>query len=76
MTTEEPAQIPLRIVRGRAEPEELAALTVILLGRLALARAAAADDGATDFGGDGLTDRQLRNHRARCACWAGCWTCG
>ncbi|MCK7627146.1 acyl-CoA carboxylase subunit epsilon [Streptomyces sp. RS10V-4] len=81
MTTEEPVPVPLRIVRGHAEPEELAALTVILLGRLALARAAAGDgatagDGGAAPGGNGLTDRQLDHHRVRCACWAGCWTCG
>ncbi|MYT27745.1 acyl-CoA carboxylase subunit epsilon [Streptomyces sp. MspMP-M5] len=73
---EEPAvEMPLRIVRGSAEPEELAALTVVVCGRLALARALA-DGSDQGDGADGLTKLQLRNHRARSACWAGCWTCG
>ncbi|MCE4947703.1 MULTISPECIES: acyl-CoA carboxylase subunit epsilon [Streptomyces] len=72
--TEDPAEPPLRIVRGRAEPEELAALMVVVYGRLAQARALA--DGHHEEPPDsGLTDLQLRNHRARASCWAGCWTC-
>ncbi|MER6052762.1 acyl-CoA carboxylase subunit epsilon (plasmid) [Streptomyces sp. BHT-5-2] len=73
---EEPAaEEPLRIVRGSAEPEELAALTVVLCGRLAQARALA-DSNHGGSGADGLTKLQLRNHSAHAACWAGCWTCG
>ncbi|MFE7312483.1 acyl-CoA carboxylase subunit epsilon [Streptomyces sp. NPDC057555] len=74
-TEDDPVDVPLRIVRGHAEPEELAALAVILCGRLAWARALA-DGGQEEPRDDGLTERQLRNHRVRCACWAGCWLCG
>ncbi|MFE3653313.1 MULTISPECIES: acyl-CoA carboxylase subunit epsilon [unclassified Streptomyces] len=73
--TEDPAEVPLRIVRGRAEPEELAALTVIVYGRLAQARALA-DGHHEEARDDGLTELQLRHHQVRTACWAGCWTCG
>ncbi|MFB7635555.1 acyl-CoA carboxylase subunit epsilon [Streptomyces sp. NPDC056149] len=74
-TEDDPAEMPLRIVRGNAEPEELAALAVVVCSRLAWARALA-DGDREQARDDGLTDRQLRNHRARSACWAGCWLCG
>ncbi|GGX37286.1 acyl-CoA carboxylase subunit epsilon [Streptomyces noursei] len=72
---EESAEVPLRIVRGRADPEELAALTVIVCSRLALARALAEGQG-DEARPDALTGPQLRNHQVRSACWAGCWVCG
>ncbi|WP_411128763.1 acyl-CoA carboxylase subunit epsilon [Streptomyces sp. x-19] len=72
--TEDLAEPPLRIVRGCAEPEELAALMVVVYGRLAQARALA-DGHLKEPPDSGLTDLQLRNHRARSSCWAGCWTC-
>ncbi|WP_310716677.1 acyl-CoA carboxylase subunit epsilon [Streptomyces lydicus] len=63
----------LRIEKGHAEPEELAALTVVLCAQLAGAR-------APDDGGQGeerpAARRPTPGHRAgRSACWSGCWTC-
>ncbi|WP_189307063.1 acyl-CoA carboxylase subunit epsilon [Streptomyces albospinus] len=69
--TDVPSEFRFRIVRGHAEPEELAALTVILCAQLACARSV-----PNDLPDDGLTELQLRNQRAQSACWAGCWTCG
>ncbi|MFF8371562.1 acyl-CoA carboxylase subunit epsilon [Streptomyces lydicus] len=63
----------LRIEKGHAEPEELAALTVVLCAQLAAAR-------AHGDGGHGAERPAPRpptpGHRAgRSACWSGCWTC-
>lgn len=68
----QPAEAPpdlLRVEKGRAEPEELAALTVVLCARLALSYA------ATDWydRAEGTAGRQRAAHTA---CWSGCWTCG
>ncbi|QHC24074.1 acyl-CoA carboxylase subunit epsilon [Streptomyces sp. GS7] len=69
--TDDPSEIRFRIVRGHAEPEELAALTVILCARFAGTRPV-----SHEVPDDGLTALRLRDHSARLACWAGCWTCG
>ncbi|MEV7723356.1 acyl-CoA carboxylase epsilon subunit [Streptomyces sp. NPDC101733] len=71
MTSEAPIASLLRVHRGHAEPEELAAVAVVvacLAGRAARARSAARPDGAR------------RHHRpqprpAGHGCWSGCWAC-
>lgn len=65
-----PPDVPLRIARGHAEPEELAALTVILYTRLAHLRAAA------DRHEPEPPAASRHAAGARPSCWSGCWTCG
>ncbi|UKY54419.1 acyl-CoA carboxylase subunit epsilon [Streptomyces inhibens] len=71
-----PASLPefsLRIDKGHAEPEELAAITVVLCAQLASLRALADHDPGDERPDD---RRHPRGHRAgRSACWSGCWTC-
>ncbi|MGW1376320.1 acyl-CoA carboxylase subunit epsilon [Streptomyces sp. NPDC002446] len=68
-----PPGLSLRIEKGHAEPEELAALTVVLCAQLAGLRALADHDPAEERPAD---RRHPRGHRAgRSACWSGCWTC-
>ncbi|MFI0717309.1 acyl-CoA carboxylase subunit epsilon [Streptomyces inhibens] len=71
-----PAALPefsLRIDKGHAEPEELAAITVVLCAQLASLRALAGHDPGEERPAD---RRHPRGHRAgRSACWSGCWTC-
>jgi hypothetical protein len=65
-----PSGTPLRISKGHAGPEELAALTVILCARLAHLR---------DAAGPAEPESPAASHHssaARPACWSGCWTCG
>ncbi|MFI9045849.1 acyl-CoA carboxylase subunit epsilon [Streptomyces sp. NPDC053427] len=68
-TTNEPPEVPLRIDRGKAEPEELAALTVILGAHLA---------GLRLIEDNNRRRQDAQQHivqGARCACWSGCWCC-
>ncbi|TJZ44453.1 acyl-CoA carboxylase subunit epsilon [Streptomyces piniterrae] len=66
----DPPGVPLRIDRGSAEPEELAALTVILCAAH-LFRASA----ATDHRRKHRAVHDMRGHPVRTACWSGCWSC-
>ncbi|MFD8542793.1 acyl-CoA carboxylase subunit epsilon [Streptomyces sp. NPDC059649] len=70
-----PPGLTFRIERGHAEPEELAALTVVLSARLAGLRALV--DGQEQVDEERPADRRhARGHRPhRSACWSGCWTC-
>lgn len=70
-----PPGLIFRIDRGHAEPEELAALTVVLSARLAGLRALV--DGLEPAEEERPADRRhARGHRTRrSACWSGCWTC-
>ncbi|MGG7569677.1 acyl-CoA carboxylase subunit epsilon [Streptomyces sirii] len=69
----EPAALSLRIERGHAEPEELAAIAVVLCAQLAGLHALAADAPAEERPAD---RRHPRGHSVRpSACWSGCWTC-
>ncbi|MGW1840705.1 acyl-CoA carboxylase subunit epsilon [Streptomyces sp. BBFR2] len=66
-----PRDIGLRIEGGVAEPEELAAITVILYARLAV--------GVSADGADWVVppdDSERHHHPPRSACWSGCWCCG
>ncbi|MEU9111509.1 acyl-CoA carboxylase subunit epsilon [Streptomyces sp. NPDC048483] len=68
-TPDELPEVPLRIDRGHAEPEELAALTVILGARLVGLRILAENHRRRQ------SDQQHIVREARCACWSGCWCC-
>ncbi|GAU70442.1 hypothetical protein SSP35_19_00790 [Streptomyces sp. NBRC 110611] len=69
----EPAAPALRIARGHAEPEELAAVTIVLCAQLAALQVLADQHRAEERPAD---RRRPRGHRAgRSACWSGCWTC-
>ncbi|MFI0787752.1 acyl-CoA carboxylase subunit epsilon [Streptomyces lydicus] len=63
----------LRIERGHAEPEELAALTVVLCAQLASVRAHA--DGGHDAERPAARPPAPGHRAGRSACWSGCWTC-
>lgn len=60
----------LRIEKGHAEPEEVAAISVVLCARLARLRALA-EHGPTEERPAGR-----RPHARHTACWSGCWSCG
>ncbi|MGW7020370.1 acyl-CoA carboxylase epsilon subunit [Streptomyces decoyicus] len=60
----------LRIEKGHAEPEEIAAISVVLCAQLARLRALA-ERGPTE---ERLAGR--RHHARHTACWSGCWSCG
>ncbi|MCR8573886.1 hypothetical protein [Streptomyces sp. Isolate_219] len=60
----------LRIEKGHAEPEEIAAISVVLCAQLAGLRALA-EDGRPEAQPPGR-----RHPPRRHACWSGCWTCG
>ncbi|MFJ9419898.1 acyl-CoA carboxylase subunit epsilon [Streptomyces sp. NPDC101227] len=68
-TPDELPEVPLRIDRGQAEPEELAALTVILGAHLVGLRALEENHRRRQ------DDQQHIVQGARCACWSGCWCC-
>ncbi|WP_310729304.1 acyl-CoA carboxylase subunit epsilon [Streptomyces sp. N2A] len=72
---EAPPGLTFRIERGHAEPEELAALTVVLTARLAGLRALV--DGQEPAEEERPADRRHApgHHPHRSACWSGCWTC-
>ncbi|MCB5910692.1 acyl-CoA carboxylase epsilon subunit [Streptomyces pinistramenti] len=73
-----PHDFALRIDRGVAEPEELAAITVILWARLARSIVGVEDERPARHHADHV-DRAHRVHRhphPHLACWAGCWACG
>ncbi|MGW9430628.1 acyl-CoA carboxylase epsilon subunit [Streptomyces decoyicus] len=60
----------LRIEKGQAGPEEIAAISVVLCAQLARLRALA---------GPGPTEERpagRRHHARHTACWSGCWSCG
>ncbi|WP_411144483.1 acyl-CoA carboxylase subunit epsilon [Streptomyces sp. x-80] len=61
-----PGDVQLRVEKGHAEPEELAAIAVILCAHFAPAPEAAPHHTA---------NRRRIRHVARCACWSGCWSC-
>ncbi|MFE1177075.1 hypothetical protein [Streptomyces sp. NPDC058773] len=61
----------LRIERGHAEPEEIAAISVVLCAQLA-ALSALAEEGPPPE--DPIPGRPHPPRRS--ACWSGCWTCG
>ncbi|MEU5211632.1 acyl-CoA carboxylase subunit epsilon [Streptomyces sp. NPDC020742] len=70
---DEPLPFSLRIEKGHAEPEELAALTVVLRARLAGGYPYVDGDRPEARPAD---RRHPQGHRAgRSACWSGCWTC-
>ncbi|MFG2098347.1 hypothetical protein [Streptomyces sp. NPDC048612] len=67
------AELPvswLRIEKGHAEPEEIAAISVVLCAQLAGLRA------LTDDGRPGEPSPGRRHPPRHSACWSGCWTCG
>ncbi|MEU8684032.1 acyl-CoA carboxylase epsilon subunit [Streptomyces sp. NPDC048611] len=67
------AELPvswLRIEKGHAEPEEIAAISVVLCAQLAGLRA------RTDDGRPGEPSPGRRHPPRHSACWSGCWTCG
>lgn len=66
-----PPDVPLRIDRGTAGPEELAAITVILCAAH-LIRAHAVDQ---HHRRKRPAAHDMRGHTVRTACWSGCWTC-
>ncbi|WP_336049707.1 acyl-CoA carboxylase epsilon subunit [Streptomyces sp. CA2R101] len=60
----------LRIERGHAEPEEIAAISVVLCAQLAGLRALAEPGHAEE------RSAARRHHARHTACWSGCWSCG
>lgn len=71
-----PEEVPeswLRIEKGSAGPEEIAALSVVLCERIAALRALAAPVDADERPAGRLHARRHRPHRS--ACWSGCWSC-
>ncbi|WP_328381696.1 hypothetical protein OHS81_01540 [Streptomyces sp. NBC_00400] len=60
----------LRIERGHAEPEEIAAISVVLCAQLAGLRALAEPGHAEE------RSAARRPHGRHTACWSGCWSCG
>ncbi|MGW8970654.1 hypothetical protein [Streptomyces platensis] len=60
----------LRIEKGHAEPEEIAAISVVLCAQLAALHALAADAPPAEP----PPGRRPAPHRS--ACWSGCWICG
>ncbi|MFE2226593.1 acyl-CoA carboxylase subunit epsilon [Streptomyces kronopolitis] len=71
--SEEPPGSWLRIEKGSADPEEIAALTVVLCDRIAALRALAAPADTGEEPTGRLHGRRHRPHRS--ACWSGCWSC-
>ncbi|MEU9484960.1 hypothetical protein AB0D83_15035 [Streptomyces decoyicus] len=60
----------LRIEKGHAEPEEIAAISVVLCAQLARLRALAEHGPAEE------RPAGRRHHARHTACWSGCWSCG
>ncbi|MFG2526812.1 hypothetical protein [Streptomyces sp. NPDC048516] len=60
----------LRIEKGHAEPEEIAAISVVLCAQLAGLRALAEPGHAEE------RPAARRPHARHTACWSGCWSCG
>ncbi|BCK66370.1 hypothetical protein Srufu_003230 [Streptomyces libani subsp. rufus] len=60
----------LRIEKGHAEPEEIAAISVVLCAQLAGLHALVEDDRPAEP----PPGRRHPPHRS--ACWSGCWSCG
>lgn len=80
MPNDVPISSLLRVERGLAGPEELAAIAVVIAcyaGRTARARAAVVHGGGRETGPEtGLeTGRRRRTVRPDAGCWAGCWAC-
>ncbi|MDJ0462070.1 acyl-CoA carboxylase subunit epsilon [Streptomyces sp. H27-C3] len=65
-----PDEIGLRIEKGHAEPEELAAIKTLILARLQSRR----DSSARHLRGSAAFHAR-KAHRRPSACWAGCWAC-
>ncbi|MFI1500333.1 hypothetical protein [Streptomyces platensis] len=68
-TPEGPPVSWLRIERGHAEPEEIAAISVVLCAQLAGLHALAEEAPVEPPPG-------RRHPPRRSACWSGCWICG
>ncbi|QES51668.1 hypothetical protein DEJ50_31280 [Streptomyces venezuelae] len=68
MPNNPPVTTLLRIERGHAEPEELAAIAAVLTARARAAQAATEPDPPARR----VVRRPGGLHQA---CWAGCWTC-
>ncbi|MEN8652101.1 acyl-CoA carboxylase subunit epsilon [Streptomyces sp. 21So2-11] len=65
-----PDEIGLRIEKGHAEPEELAAIKTLILARLR----SRGDSSARHLPVSGPLHAR-KGHRRRSVCWAGCWAC-
>ncbi|MDJ0464245.1 acyl-CoA carboxylase subunit epsilon [Streptomyces sp. H27-C3] len=65
-----PDDIGLRIEKGHAEPEELAAIKTLILARLRSRAASCA--GHLPVSG---ALRARKAHPRQSVCWAGCWAC-
>ena len=70
---DEPPESWLRIEKGHAGPEEIAALSVVLCAQIAALRALAAPGDAGAPAPVPLHGRRRHPHRS--ACWSGCWSC-
>ncbi|OEJ30625.1 acyl-CoA carboxylase subunit epsilon [Streptomyces subrutilus] len=74
MPNDVPISSLLRVERGQAGPEELAAIAVVVAcyaGRTALDRVAARCAGPET----GHRSGRRRATRSDAGCWAGCWAC-
>ncbi|MFG2751054.1 acyl-CoA carboxylase epsilon subunit [Streptomyces xanthophaeus] len=69
MSMDAPIASLLRVEKGLAAPEELAAIAVVVA---CYARRSAGDRAA---GGAGSTAGRRRTARPDAGCWAGCWAC-
>ncbi|AJT62159.3 acyl-CoA carboxylase subunit epsilon [Streptomyces chattanoogensis] len=68
-TPDEFPEVPLRIDRGHAEPEEVAALTVVLGAHIVGLRVREEDRRRRE------ADQQHIVRETPIACWSGCWCC-
>ncbi|MCX5589335.1 acyl-CoA carboxylase epsilon subunit [Streptomyces erythrochromogenes] len=76
MSNDVPIASLLRVERGVAAPEELAAIAVVVAcyaNRTSLDRDRGATGGAGKGAGSGSGRR--RTVQSDAGCWAGCWTC-
>ncbi|MEU9234758.1 acyl-CoA carboxylase subunit epsilon [Streptomyces subrutilus] len=74
MPNDVPIASLLRVEKGQAGPEELAAIAVVVAcyaGRTAVPRAAARGAGQET----GHRSGRRRAARSDAGCWAGCWAC-
>ncbi|MFF0548639.1 acyl-CoA carboxylase epsilon subunit [Streptomyces sp. NPDC004311] len=77
MSNDVPIASLLRVERGVAAPEELAAIAVVVAchaHRTSLGRDQDRARGGARGGPDGSGGRR-RTVRSAAGCWAGCWTC-
>ncbi|MGP3683778.1 acyl-CoA carboxylase subunit epsilon [Streptomyces sp. IBSNAI002] len=78
MPNDVPISSLLRVERGHADPEELAAIAVVVAcyaGRTSLARAAEKCAGPEPGRSAGHGTGRRRAARSDAGCWAGCWAC-